>query len=153
MDASEYVVSTVTVQRQGIAAARQWTTFKRISEEIGRLLADPWALLAEQPTLRTEGYNMAVYWDDQGEGSIQVGVQVVRPFEDTETVVYAEVPGGCVATTAHYGEYSDLGPAHHAVRTWCEEHDRQRAGPYWEVYGHWSDDPAQRRTDVYYLLA
>ncbi len=23
----------------------------------------------------------------------------------------------------------------------------------WEVYGHWSEDPAQLRTDVFYLLS
>ena len=26
------------------------------------------------------------------------------------------------------------------------------AGPNWEVYGHWHDDPSQLRTDVFYLL-
>jgi len=26
------------------------------------------------------------------------------------------------------------------------------AGPNWEIYGHWTDDPAQLRTDVFYLL-
>jgi len=26
------------------------------------------------------------------------------------------------------------------------------AGPRWEVYGHWSDNPATRRTDIFYLL-
>ena len=27
------------------------------------------------------------------------------------------------------------------------------AGPCWEVYGDWHDDPAKRRTDMYHLLA
>ena len=27
-----------------------------------------------------------------------------------------------------------------------------RAGPAWEIYGDWTDDPAQLRTDVQYLL-
>ncbi len=26
------------------------------------------------------------------------------------------------------------------------------AGPSWEVYGHWHEDPAQLKTDIYYLL-
>jgi Metal binding domain of Ada len=29
---------------------------------------------------------------------------------------------------------------------------RQRAGTSWEVYGDWEEDPAKRRTDVYFLL-
>jgi hypothetical protein len=27
------------------------------------------------------------------------------------------------------------------------------AGPCWELYGEWHDDPARRRTDMYHLLA
>jgi hypothetical protein len=26
------------------------------------------------------------------------------------------------------------------------------AGQRWEVYGHWSDNAATRRTDIFYLL-
>ena len=26
------------------------------------------------------------------------------------------------------------------------------AGPNWEVYTHWEEDPAKLRTEVYYLL-
>ena len=29
---------------------------------------------------------------------------------------------------------------------------REPAGVNWEVYGDWDDDPAKRRTDVYFLL-
>jgi hypothetical protein len=43
--------------------------------------------------------------------------------------------------------------AHDAIRQWCRDNERQIAGPNWEVYGHWSDDPDQRRTDVFYLLS
>ena len=75
MTANKYTVSIVEVQQQVIAAARQRTTFQRISQEIGKLLAAPWALIAEQPDLRTDGHHVAVYWDDKGDGSIQVGVQ------------------------------------------------------------------------------
>ncbi len=39
-----------------------------------------------------------------------------------------------------------------AIKAWCRAHDRQIAGPSWEVYGHWHADTAQLRTDVYYLL-
>ena len=149
----KYAVSIVTVQPQGIAAARQWTTFQKISGEIGKLLEAPRALIAQQPGLRTSGHNVAMYWDDTGDGSIEVGVQVVRRFEDTALVVFSEAPGGRAATTKHYGEYSELLPAHQAVRTWCQRNGHPLAGPFWEVYGHWDDNPAKRRTDIFYLLA
>ena len=133
-------------------SARKRTTFKRISREIGRLLEPVWAFIRANPGLRTDGHNVAIYWDEAGEGSIEVGVQVVRAFEATDAVVNSATPGGLVATTAHFGPYSELGPAHQAVRAWCKTKGYELAGPFWEVYGDWSDDPATLRTDVFYLL-
>jgi effector-binding domain-containing protein len=135
-----------------LAAARQRTTFDRVSQEIGLLLEPVWAFIREHPGLRTDGHNVAVYWDQAGGGSVQVGVQVVRTFQDTDAVVNSTTPRGLVATTAYYGPYSELGLAHHAVRVWCKTQGYELAGPFWEVYGHWSDDPAELRTDVFYLL-
>ena len=152
MTVNEYAVSMMTVQQQVIAAARQRTTFKKVSEEIRKLLEAPWALIAERPDLRAGGHNVATYWDDKGDGSIEVGVQVVRRFEDTALVVCSETPGGRAATTMHYGDYSALGPAHQAVRAWCKQNGYPLAGPYWEIYGDWDDNPAKLRTDVVYLL-
>jgi hypothetical protein len=152
MTANQYVVSLVTGLPQVIAAARQRTTFQRISAEIGKLLEAPWALIAAQPDLRTDGHNVAMYWDDQGDGAIEVGVHVVRRFAETAVVVCSETPGGRVATTIHYGECSALRPAHQAVRMWCTQQGHPLAGPFWEVYGDWDDNPAKRRTDVVYLL-
>ena len=61
-------------------------------------------------------------------------------------------PGGTAAMTSHHGAYSGLGDANAAILAWCRAQGRVRAGPSWEVYGHWHADPAQLRTDVYYLL-
>ena len=135
-----------------LAAARQRTTFKRIPQEIGRLLEPVWAFIRQNPGLRTDGHNIAVYWDESGEGSIEVGVQVVRTFEPTDAVVSSATPSGLVATTAHFGPYNELGPAHEAVRDWCQSQGYELAGPFWEIYGDWSDDPTMLRTDVVYLL-
>ena len=51
--------------------------------------------------------------------------------------------------TAPHG-YTRLGEA--AIREWCRAHDRAPAGPSWEVYGHWQADPAELRTEIFYLL-
>ncbi len=53
-----------------------------------------------------------------------------------------------VATTIHMGPYSEIPSAHGAVRQWCEDHAHEIAGPNWEVYGDWSDDPNRLRTDI-----
>jgi hypothetical protein len=47
---------------------------------------------------------------------------------------------------------SRMGDAHAAVIAWCRANGRALTGTRWEIYGHWSDDPARVRTDVFYLL-
>ena len=147
-----YHITTQQVAEQPIAATRQRTAFGKISSEIGELLNRPWAFIRHQPGLRTDGDNVAIYWDESAGGSIEVGVQVTRRFENTNDVVCSATPEGITATTAHCGAYNTLGAAHRAVRQWCAENSREFVLPFWEVYGDWSDDPAKLRTDVFYLL-
>jgi effector-binding domain-containing protein len=145
-------ITIETVDRRIIAAARQRTTLARVSKEIGELLNHSWSLIRSTPGLRTDGDNVAIYWSDAGPGDIEVGVQVTREFDPTETVVCSATPAGTVARTAHFGPYNQLGAAHKAVREWCKQSNREIALPFWEIYGDWSDDPAKLRTDVLYLL-
>ena len=147
-----YEVTIDTVERQLIAAARQRTTFKRIAKEIQGLLLHSWALIKERPALRNDGHNVAIYWDAAGQGSVEVGVQVVAQFEATDTVICSATPAGRVARTAHFGPYHELGAAHDAVRQWCARNGLSTRMPFWEIYGDWSDDPRTLRTDVLYLV-
>jgi effector-binding domain-containing protein len=148
----EYQVEIGTVAEQPVAAARRRTTFAAISREIGLLLDGPWAFLREHPGLRTDGHNVAIYRDRADGGSIEVGVQVVRPFEGSGDVICSATPGGTVARTAQYGPYDQLGAAHRAVQAWCRQHNYETVLPFWEIYGDWHDDPTKLRTDVLYLL-
>lgn len=116
------------------------------------MLGRPWAFLGKHPGLRTDGHNVAIYWEDAGQGSVEVGVQVVRRFEATDEVICSATPSGTVARTAHIGPYNQLGAAHDAVREWCRENGREIAPPFWEIYGDWEEDPAKLRNDVLYLL-
>ena len=81
-----------------------------------------------------------------------MGVEVGAPFEGSDGVLCSELPGGLVATTMHLGPYDRLGEAHDALHRWCRENGHALAGPSWEVYGHWDDDPERLRTDIFYLL-
>lgn len=81
-----------------------------------------------------------------GEFEIACGVQL-------ESGGNATTPAGLVATTAHFGPYNQMSAAHGAIHEWANASGHQLAGPSWEVYGHWSDDPAQLRTDIFYLVA
>jgi effector-binding domain-containing protein len=96
------------------------------------------------------GRHLALYLDCKG--NIEVGAEVGQPFTGNGRVVCSSTPAGRVATTAHLGSYSRLGAAHDAVLKWCADHGHALAGVSWEVYGHWTDDPSQLRTDVFYLL-
>ncbi len=93
------------------------------------------------------GLNVVVYTcPEPGEQEIACGVQLEQGGN-------ASTPAGIVATTTYIGPYDRMKPAHDAIHSWARENGRQLAGPSWEVYGHWSDDPAQLRTDICYLLA
>ena len=57
-----------------------------------------------------------------------------------------------MATVVHRGLYQKLSEAHTAVSRWCAEHGYTLAGLNWEIYGDWTDNPDELRTDVFYLL-
>lgn len=156
-----YRVQTCTVTRQPLAAARARTTQRELGNTIRELLTESavYAYL-ERVGVRQHGHNVIVYWDEDekallgtDEGLvIEVGVQVSRPFESEGRVTCSATPGGTAATAVHIGPYHQLGKAHEAIRDWCRRNHRPIAGPNWEVYGDWNDDPSQLRTDVFYLL-
>jgi effector-binding domain-containing protein len=99
---------------------------------------------------RGAGRHVAVYWD--GQINLEVGVEVETPFPGHGEVVASATPAGTVATATHFGPYAGLHGAHEAICRWCAANAHRLAGPSWEVYGHWEDDPAKLRTDVFYLL-
>ncbi len=57
-----------------------------------------------------------------------------------------------LATATRFGPYDRLDGAHSAIRKWRSDRGYPLAWPNWEIYGHWTDDPAQLGTDVFYLL-
>ena len=110
---------------------------------------------AQRNALKLDGQNVFIYrkaTDNSDELDVAFGVGAAGPFEPIGAVQPTEVPRGDVATTVHRGPYARLGAAHDAVIAWCRANGHRLAGPRWEVYGHWTEDEAQLRTDVYYLL-
>lgn len=93
------------------------------------------------------GLNIVYYFGtgDAGEFDIACGVQLEQGGN-------ASTPAGTVATATYTGPYNQMKPAHLAIHQWARENGRKLAGPSWEVYGHWSEDPAKLRTDIFYLL-
>jgi effector-binding domain-containing protein len=65
----------------------------------------------------------------------------------------SSLPAGTVAYTRHRGQYEGIPNAHRAIIDWAGREGRTLAGPRWEIYGHWRDNPDELHTEVYYLLA
>ena len=146
-----YQVRTESAVPRTIAAVRAVTTPARLGTDIIRLLDQIWPVLREQGA-RT-GHNVVIY--RRGTGGdlvIDAGVEVPDGFTARGEVRPVDTPAGEAAATAHYGDYAALSGAYGALEQWCAENGRRPAGINWEVYGDWDDDPARRRTDVYFLL-
>jgi effector-binding domain-containing protein len=103
--------------------------------------------------IRSAGRHVAMYRAaDAGLLDVEVGVEVGADAAGSGDVVLSATPAGTVATTTHFGSYAGLDAANAAINQWCDANHHQLAGPSWEVYGHWTDEPEKVRTDVFWLL-
>ncbi|HEY6805645.1 MAG TPA: GyrI-like domain-containing protein [Pyrinomonadaceae bacterium] len=101
------------------------------------------------------GRHVAIYLDNAMR--VEIGVELLGPFTETNEVVCSTTPAGLVVSTTHFGPYPKLREANQAIHEWARTNGKRFAGPSWEIYGHWlpewNNDPTQIRTDVFYLLA
>jgi len=147
----------VAARTLGVACGR--ATRADIGERIVELLSEVYRFLKDSG-VRQSGLNVVLYLDEPDRDLIlteegvpmEAGVEVAAPFESSSRVRCSATPAGPVAAAVHVGPYDRLSEAHAAVRAWCEEHGHALAGPNWEIYSHWTDDPQQLRTEVVYLL-
>jgi effector-binding domain-containing protein len=144
-----YQVNVQHVPAQTTAVVRCRAKQSDLSQVVPAGCGEVWAFV-RAAGLPRPGRHVALYLD--GAINLEVGAEMDQPFTGEGRVVCSSLPAGLVATTTHIGPYGRLGDAHYAVQKWCSDDGHALAGPNWEVYGHWTDDPAQLRTDVYYLL-
>lgn len=148
----QYAVHETVVAARPVAGVHAQVPRGRVAQVFGRYLDQVYAA-SRAGSVSLDGQNIFIYraaTADQLTVDFCVGVRA--PFVPAGAVVPLETPAGPAATTTHYGEYGGIGQANAAILEWCRSNGRTPAGPSWEVYGHWHDDPAQLRTDVYYLL-
>ena len=147
-----YSISVQQVAPRPLAAVRERMSLRDVPSRFRPFLDQVYAA-AKGGSIVLDGQNVFVYRaSPSGLVDVEFGVGVAGSFSPSGRVVCSDVPGGIVATTTHWGDYGALGAAHDAVVAWCRAEGHTVAGVSWEVYGHWSDDPATRRTDVYHLL-
>jgi effector-binding domain-containing protein len=137
----------IAAVRARVRAGRAGATFKQFLDQV--------YAAARSGAIELDGQNIFVYRNvaDSPEAiDVEFGVGTKAPFSAVGQVMYSQLPVGEVATITHWGSYAELDGAHNAIWAWCKEHDRTPSGVRWEVYGHWTNDSSQLRTDVFYLL-
>ena len=148
-----YQVSVETAEAEPMAAVAARAGFGELAGAIRTGLDKVYAVLrAGDPG--PLGCNVVFYFpSDGGEGfDLRIGVRLSQPFAASGEVAPFETPAGEVAHVVYLGDYSRMKPAHDAIHHWVTAEGRKLTGASWEVYGDWSDDPAQLRTDIYYQL-
>jgi effector-binding domain-containing protein len=151
-------VRVETVEACPIAGVEGHATHETLPMEIGRLVDRVWAYVRREDVGLTTNHNVVLYLGDVGSeqgADIIVGVQVDRPFEggSDDGVRSHELPGGAVVRAVHVGPYNRMKPTYDAILAHADEHGLRRAGPSWEIYGDWDDDPTKLETDIFFLLA
>jgi effector-binding domain-containing protein len=149
-------VRVVAVEARPIVVVRAATTWAAFPSVWGGLLDEVYTVVRRPGAVAADpavsGWkNVMLYTDDVP--NVEVGVLGGAGFAGSGRVVGSVLPAGEVATTVHRGSYAELGDAHRRVLKWCRAAGRAVAGPRWEIYGHWREDPAEVETEVYYLLA
>jgi effector-binding domain-containing protein len=142
-------VRLTRVAPQLTAVVRSIAPRQALSTAVPAACGEVWSYM-RAAQLPKPGRNVALYLD--GRITFEAGAEVAAPFPASDRVICSQTPGGMVATATHVGPYNQLAAAHSAILAWCAAHGKTLAGPNWEVYGHWTDDPSQLRTDVFYLL-
>lgn len=143
-----------TTARPTIVVARQ-TTWGEFPSVWGSMLDEVYTVVrrasVDQARPGVDRWqNVMLYRDDVP--NVEVGVLAPGPFSQAGNVISSALPAGLTASITHRGPYAELDAAHRAVRDWCAAQGHQLAGPRWEIYGHWREDPSDLETEIHYLL-
>ena len=146
---ADFEIRLEEVVPRPLAVARGAAVRANLGPTIIRLLDLVWPVLREQG-VRT-GHNVVMYLDDLAH--LEAGVEISGDFSPTAEVHTSATPHGLAATAVHWGDYAAMAPTYTALRKWCADNGHHLAGPSWEVYGDWNENPNELRTDVYRLIA
>ena len=152
MPQNVYDIREVTVPPRPVAGVRAQVRLGQVGREFGKHLDQVYAA-GKGGALQLDGQNIFIYRARDGEMlTVDFCVGTKAPFDPIGAVQSLTTPSGRAAMTTHVGDYGQIGEANAAILAWCDANGRERAGPSWEVYGHWDNDPSKLRTEIYYLL-
>ena len=139
----------VDLEPTTLAAVRTSTSQDMVAYDIRAALDQVWAVI-RSGRAATAGHNVAVYHG--GFGDVEFGVQVAEAFEPVGDVRPATSPSGPAAHEVHFGPYGELGTAHSRLREWARAQQHGLSDVVVEVYGDWTEDESELRTDLFHLL-
>jgi effector-binding domain-containing protein len=149
------IVSAEVVPARLLAAVRRQVRIGEVGAAWRPALDQVWAFLRHNSGLRTDGHNVFLYHHPASREmpmNVDFGVQVTRSFERSGEVCPTATPAGEVAAAVHVGPYDQMRETHDAIHAWAADNNMTFAGKSWEIYGDWTDDPANLETRVEYLL-
>jgi effector-binding domain-containing protein len=109
--------------------------------------------------IKSTGHNVVIYWAKPGEGlgtpgglPVDIGAEITEPFESDDALQCVSTPSGRFISVIHLGPVDQIAAAYDAIVSYCHAEGPKLAGPYWEFYGHWTDEPDKFETTVYWSL-
>jgi effector-binding domain-containing protein len=150
-----YDVSVVQEAGRNLLAVERTTTLKKLGPVFMESFETVDAHLKAH-SIPATGHRVGFYQNvrmESGDMTFDcvIGVEVPDSAPEGDGVKLHQTPAGPAATATYWGDYSDMHAVHEAIQEWCQANGRN-FGDNWEVYGDWNDDPAKRRTDVFYKL-
>ena len=139
----------VELEPTTIACVRLSTSPSAVARDIRAALDQVWDMIRRGQAV-VAGHNIAVYHG--GFDDVEFGVQVAEPFEPVGNVRPSTSPSGPAAHEVHLGPYSQLGSAHSRLREWALAEHHDLSDVVVEVYGDWTEDESELRTDLFHLL-
>src|ERR1700693_3313110 len=103
-----YQIKLTNAEAIPTAVIRSRVQTKELSKFVPAACGEVWSFI-RSAGLPRPGRHVALYLEA---GLREVGAEVTEGFAGNERVHYSQLPGGCVATTTHFGSYAQLGDAH-----------------------------------------
>src|SRR5947209_3021714 len=112
----EYSVRVEQVAPVTTAVVRRVVRPDQLSTVVPQACGEVWTFV-RSAGVPDPGRHVALYLD--GAINLEVGAEVGQPFAGDGNVVCSSLPGGTVATVAHFGPYDRLADAYDALNRFC----------------------------------
>jgi effector-binding domain-containing protein len=150
-------VLVATAKPRLLAAVRRQATPQTLAGLIRG--SGVWDLMKAR-NIKSTGHNVVVYHDEPGRDLIHsaggipvdIGAEILEPFQSDDQLTCTETPSGRFISAVHVGPIDRLHEAYDTIHAAVQSDGYKLAGPYWEFYGHWAENPGEFETTVYYSL-